>query len=411
MSTSAPVIFEPRERTDPTPGRNGERAFHFLDRVDDSCFARVRGLIDGWFVSYAIGDEVARRDLRRRIQSGDDTNFYGAAWELYVHETFRRLGFSLTIHPPTPTGKEIDFLAQRGDLAVYIEATTFPRDGLRGGGLPKGTSVVLSKIDQGYSPDFTIGVQIGAGGSAVPATAAVTEPIETWLGSLDWASERAAMEAGDSSQPSLALHVDGWEIGCSAYPRMAADSGDRSMRLISVYPSIGGFSSGREDLRRKLKHKAYRYGDLDAPYLIAVETPGAFTDEEDVMQALYGPEVVEIDADALVAVETTRMPDGLWRQGSTTRAGRVSGVLVDLGAGPYSTAKRWPTLWANPWADHSVADLDWPWPQRVADLASDRVELREASSEPAEFFDLPADWPGEPFAEIKRLRRERRAAA
>jgi hypothetical protein len=94
--------------------------------------------------------------------------------------------------------------------------------------------------------------------------------------------------------------------------------------------------------------------------------------------------------------------DGLW---TPTRPGRLSAVLsANSMHFNYSAVSRYlPRIWHNPWAPHPV-NQDLP-------LAASRVSLDETSitNEPptasaSALFDLPADWPGEPFAWLNRRR-------
>src|SRR4051794_9273503 len=92
-------VFESRLRDDPAPSRSGESTFSFLDRIDDAAFDRVRRLVNSWFDRFP---SVSQDELRGRLTSGNDVDFNSAFWELYPHEAYGRLGYSVETHPPLP---------------------------------------------------------------------------------------------------------------------------------------------------------------------------------------------------------------------------------------------------------------------------------------------------------------------
>ena len=92
-------IFETRTRDDPSPSRSAESTFAFLDRVDDPAFDRTRRLVNAWFEKFPIEGHT---ELRGRLQSSSNVDFNSALWELYLHECYQRLGYSLEYHPTLP---------------------------------------------------------------------------------------------------------------------------------------------------------------------------------------------------------------------------------------------------------------------------------------------------------------------
>ncbi len=119
MNTKSP-LFDQLERTDTTHAAYTESQFAFLDRVAGPYWEQVRQLLDEWFAQ--IPPEH-KDHLRTRFQNSDDRQHRSAFWELYLHELFRRLGFTATHHPELPgSSNQPDFLFERGDDAFYLEA-------------------------------------------------------------------------------------------------------------------------------------------------------------------------------------------------------------------------------------------------------------------------------------------------
>jgi hypothetical protein len=169
--------------------------------------------------------------------------------------------------------------------------------------------------------------------------------------------------------------------------------------MIGIYPGMSGSPDAVAiAIQPKLDEKANKYGDHDAPYVIAMWAMSAFASDRTAPQALFG---------IAMPLETGRQATGLplkvdERQALWTanrrRRGRVSAVL----AAPsfdfnYSSVSRvLPRLWLNPWADRPLtAKLPFTVSRVCEDEAS--VENAPASRSSSSLLDLPSDWPGKPF--------------
>lgn len=74
-------LFADVLRVDPSVSRADESTWHFLNRVDDPVFDRVRRAMNDWFARFPAD---ARADLRGRLSSGDNEEFHAAWFELYL---------------------------------------------------------------------------------------------------------------------------------------------------------------------------------------------------------------------------------------------------------------------------------------------------------------------------------------
>jgi hypothetical protein len=118
----------------------------------------------------------------------------------------------------------------------------------------------------------------------------------------------------------------------------------------------GGRVNDVRPLRRKIKKKAARYGDLDRPYLLAVLALGDQVQARDVECALLG---------------ATPCEHAVWHGPGGPCNRRLSGVLVARGLRSTDpTAPVVPSLWRNPWALLPLA-VALPW--RDASPGSERV--------------------------------------
>jgi hypothetical protein len=395
-------LFDNKPRSDPGTARASESSYQFLDRVDDPVFARVRDLFNDWFASLAAHQsEEAARDMRGRLRSKQTLQFYGAFWELYLHEAFTRLGFDIESHPQSSKDTRPDFLLTREKERFYMEAvmpspSTDEEEG------PASVQTVTEYVDGARHPDFYLSLHSISAGQSTPKKAQVTKEVEAWLNTLEWCDWWTA--PGSASSPALPrteLTVRDWKLEVSAIPRSPERRG-LQVPMIAIYPAMGGFPSAvAKDVQPKLADKANRYGDLDAPYVIAVWFMATFASQQTAPEALFGYEVpTDVGTLALDLPPSTQRLPSLW-SAKNERRGRVAAVLAapSFDFNYSAVTKAMPRLWSNPWADRPF-DIDTPFANSRVQADESAVTNTAAAVPPSELFDLPADWPGTPFAKL-----------
>jgi hypothetical protein len=332
-----PTLFSVRDRTDASPRAHQEPAYTFLDRAAGACWERVRVALDDWFARLPA---PARTDLRNRFAQHAELDHAGAFWELWVHEAHRRRGFEVTVNIGREAGaRRQDFVLAHGAERCWLEATVV------GGDSP--LSFTERRLDEQLrdivatvrAPRFSLALEVVRYGACSPGRRRIVPPLERWLGALD------PRELGASASVRR-LVFDDWIVDVDAIPlddRAARPCG--CARLVPHGPR-GGRVNDVRPLRRKIKKKAGRYGDLDRPYLLAVLALGEHVRERDVGQALFG---------------VTPREHAVWHGPGGPCNTRLSGVLVARGLRSTDpTAPVAPSLWRNPWAVLPVTSA-MPW--------------------------------------------------
>jgi hypothetical protein len=92
----AEPLFQPRQRTNPSPKGHLEEEYAFLDRVCSRFFGEVRRVLNQWFEDYAGAE---REELRQRLRSGDERKSHAAFWELLLYKLYTGAGFDVSVHP------------------------------------------------------------------------------------------------------------------------------------------------------------------------------------------------------------------------------------------------------------------------------------------------------------------------
>ena len=117
---------------------------------------------------------------------------------------------------------------------------------------------------------------------------------------------------------------------------------------VGLYPASGGFDNTTAALRAALKEKASKYGRPQSPFVLAPLVTSGHLDTEDVVDALFGTEAVQVSGEDLEQVRVIRRRDGFWIAGDGFRGTRISAVLIGDAILPWTAAKAVPRLWLNP---------------------------------------------------------------
>ena len=215
------------------------------------------------------------------------------------------------------------------------------------------------------------------------------EELRRWLETVD---REFPGEGAIEAQPRFTIRHGEWALTLKAYWR-----GDRdSSRLIAIGPSKGGASTEDLALRDNILDRAKRYGELDHPLIIAMNTMSGVQGRDEEMAALFGREQVtwRVDAsgDAVTLPQPSREPDSVWRNRSGNRYSRLHGVLFFRAARPWNADEVVSHLYVNPYID---ADI----PDELLQLGSARVRdgqmVWEDGLRLGDLLDLPVGWPSE----------------
>jgi hypothetical protein len=386
-------IFDPFERTDPAPAWHTEPTYTFLNRIAGDFWEQPRQLIQQWANRLPADDYD---ELRARMRSRDDEQFRSAFLELYLHESLLRAGFNVTIHPKlSGTTRRPDFYAVRGHDRFYLEAIA-PGASQGAKAAAARRNVLFDTVDRLGNPNFLLWLDELDEGPRPPASSRLRSALRQWLALLD-PDDYDDLEHA----PTLEWSHDGWRALFRAIPIRPDARGHRpGARSIGVYAQ-GGVSwiDDAPGIRAALTNKHHAYGELDAPFVVAVGTYIHDTDRWHTTNAMYGQQAIQWwkEPDGETRTRTIRQPDGYFGAPPQWRNRQVSAVLLLNQLQPYTLLRAESTLWLHPNPLHSI--------ETPIGLAAPAVRLTggqlESTDPPQlahELFQLPADWPaGDPF--------------
>lgn len=368
-------IFDDVDRVETDPKLYNEPMFRFLNRSALPEAARIRETMESWFLRFP---EDGRSDVRSRLRAHDDVPHAGAFLELLIHELFVRLGCNVSLHPETPSGgkRRPDFLVTAPDGShLYVEATLATGDTRETLAARARLHELFDTLDRMQTAELALHLSIS--GTA-------TEPIsgkafKAWLKPRLEAQNvdelRASFEQGNP--PRWTWEQAGIQFEVTPIPRRSqnAQQGGR-MRAIGSRMSLS-YSPAEDAIREALLEKASAYGDLEAPYVIAVNAIGVtgahmHADRLEVASALFGTETFPVNMKpdgSPSGLSFQRKPNGAWvdwKAANNARHVGVSGMLLFHNLDSWSASRAPVRLYHHPWATR-------PAPEILSELPSARL--------------------------------------
>lgn len=384
-----PPIYDARDRTDYEPLRNGESTFEFFNRVAGAYWEQSRALHQAWADN--VGDSNYA-DVRAALRS-DNAQARSAFLELFLHQSLLGAGYRVLIHPEVPhSSHRPDFLVQNDAGAFYIEAIV-PGISKSQQARASREADLLAALDQVGDPNFLlVTVDIQQSLHSAPG-ANFREQIRDWLATLD------PDQVDLADLPTLTLARGDWSVTIQAWPRRERSRGEKT-RSIGMYAHAPAeFIDDGRKLVAALKSKSSRYGDLDAPFVIAVGMYTFDQDDEDIHNALYGSTTWAIDGpgpDGSLETRGIRNHDGYFGSPAGWRNRRVSGVLVVDQLSFHDPTRARVTLWLHPDPLHPLPPES-ILPGKVREWDGETVAKREGQNVRT-LLGLPESWPeGDPW--------------
>jgi len=381
------TIFDDLERTDGTPSGHGESIFGFLNRVAGEYRTHPRQLMQTWADRF---DPPDYHDLRQRFRSHDDEQFRSAFLELYLHECLVRAGYRVSVHPGLPaTRRRPDFYAERSDSTFYLEAIA-PGTSPEEKAAARRRAVLFDTVDRLGDPNFLLWLTELHEGPRPPASARLREDLRRWLSRLN-PDDLTDLE----NAPEHHWEHDGWSATLKPIPRRPDARGRRPKSSIGVYGHTGvSIIDDAPGIRNALAAKHHAYGDLGAPFVVAVGTYIFDSDRWHSANALYGQEAVQLGetSEGEMVTRSVRQPDGYFGIPGSWQHPNVSGVLLINQLMPYYFHRAEVTLWRHPDPLHPLAS-DPLLPAATIDFDGTRLIETPAAVTAADMFELPDPWP------------------
>ncbi|MGO9643763.1 MAG: hypothetical protein ACLPY5_03330 [Candidatus Bathyarchaeia archaeon] len=352
------MLFDDISREYQGPALYSEPRFTYLNRSARPEVVRIRASLEEWFSHYPEGD--SKKDVAGRFRSGDDAQYRSAFFELLLHELLLQLKCELEPHPVIEgTTNRPDFLVKPTIASpFYLELAVVSDESDDEAAARARINVIYDALDRLNSPDFFVEIRL----SGLPASQLSARHVRAFLArnlaSVDPDEiTRLYKVKGLDALPRWSFREQDWTVDFCPIPKKPEARGKPGVRPIGAITSPAREIDPGSAIRDTLMDKAGHYGELNLPYVIAVNELTEFgTHTGDVMEALFGKEHALIPRDSLSKgdVRWERAPDGLWTSPSGPRYTRVSCVMIAR-VDAWDIPKAPICLYHNPWAQYAYS--------------------------------------------------------
>lgn len=376
-------LFEEKRRNYKGPANQAEPTWDYFDRSARQDVSCIRSTLNEWF---QLVPARHQHELKENFKSG----FGAAFFELYLLRMLTNLGYEVEIHPSLPqTRHKPDFYAARGDLAFFLEATVARDESDEERRRRAVVNQFCDSLNNFHSPCFLHISRL----KFERAEQLVPRRVKAFL-------ERTFKEGGlglslaeprldPESYPTVRFQDQGVLIDFLLIPKSDEIRADPSVGTIGGQ-SVTELEGVKGTVRSSLLAKSTRYGELGAPYVVAVNIPShkQWVGWHDVVEAIWGD--LTLVSYGPGTRDVARRGTGVWKGPQGPQNTRLSAALVSR-VHPWSMGDDRPKLFQNPWAR-------FPLPQDAlpVDLWIPEGTFKPRFSEgllPRELVGVEAGWP------------------
>ena len=326
----------------------------------------MRDYIESWFAAYPDGDP--KKDLRERFRSGDNPQYKGALFELFMYTLLRAMEFEIEIHPTLPGNATThpDFLAIRNAVPLFYLEATIALPSQRQREMERTLAELRESLAKIISPDFRFDVNIDEFKRGTISFKPLRRAIETWLATLD-PTEMEKHTGGGRNGPVMKWSRNGWKLQVEAEVRSSKTRGRLNVKALRfVIPPVTRMDT-EERIMSAVANKARKYGVPNLPLVVAVNVIDGISDDLDIMNGLFGNERFQLvdGPDGVVAKLVGREPEGAWYGPTGLRNSRVSVVFLCDRMSPGDITRQKTFFVHHPSAKNPFPRDLWPMPQLV----------------------------------------------
>ena len=373
-------LFSKKERNIDRPSGFSESPFSYLDDSSSESAANVRDLLDRWFSAYPKEFQIA---LINRFKSGE---FRSVFFELYLFGVFTSEGIPIIplYNPEKPTP---DFLVYPSTSEeFYLEATIAADEHNLNSGRERIKQELYDYLNAHIKPiGFFIHLHILESTDRYPQFKRISESIEKWLMNLD--NEGSETLSSDVSHEIFTNN--GWKIGCNASHISPSFKFDNPRVIGSIFTDFQ-LDNTVKKLKNAIEGKAQHYGKLSKPLMVAVNMLTLNCEVEDIIDALFGKQVLFLPKDLESKPIASREPNGAWFYAKRYKNKRVSALMVTSHLNPWNVSRPNLLVFHHPKPYLEISHNLFPFNQyHFQNGEMNKLEGKH----PKEIFNLPDSWP------------------
>lgn len=318
-------LFENIDRTFQGPASHNENTYNYYQRSARKDISTIRETLNNWFNKYPDSE---KKELKSSFKKKFDDCFY----ELFLYQLFTNLNFEIEVHPTLPNSpKKPDFLIKKGTYEVYVEAKIVKNKSHQQEALDRKINEFYDNLSKLNSKGFLLNIDTFILKTPKqPSTEELIKQIELEIEKIDpdIVTEEVTKNGFDSI-PIIEIENEDIHIIIKPMP-VIPSAREIKKRPIGMYPIDSFWGGGEESLKDSISLKAKRYGKLDKPFLVCVNSLDMKTSGTiDIENAIWGSLAISWSTDPSDKDEKwIRKKDGLFLSENKIKLANLSGVLV-----------------------------------------------------------------------------------
>lgn len=277
-------LFDLFKRTYLEPAKHNDNTYEYYNISARTDISKVRDILEKWFYNYP---EEEKKELKSRFKKDFDSSFF----ELFLYELFCKLGYNIIIHPDLPSSpKKPDFLISKNDLEIYIEAKIVKSKTMEQEAFERKRNELYDNLNKLNTKDFLLNIEhLCFLSQKQPSTKGMIKYIEEELQKIAPNILREELEKnGIENLPKIEYKNRDVHMIVSPIP-ISPSAREEKIRPIGIYPAEAFWGGGEESLKESIEKKAKRYGKLDKPFIVCLNSLDIRTSGKiDVDNAIWG---------------------------------------------------------------------------------------------------------------------------
>lgn len=379
-------LFENKQRTDNSYANHLYNKYDFYDSRSLPFAIQIRQILNQWFEKYP---ENEKRDLKKRFKK----EFHSAFFELFIHELFLKQGFTLETHPNVPwTSKKPDFLVKGNGMEFYLEAKVATDKTNSERSIENRKKQFYDSLNTLESLNFYIYIrELELKSENQPSSKKIKIFLESELKKYNPDELENKIEIYGLDSLDIITYEDlNIKLVITLIPKSQKKRGKENTQSIGVYPIQTFMASVEDSIRNAVEKKATRYGELDKPYLICINsTSEKRLDYENIMNAFFGSlQVTYSTKPKNNNLHYSRACDGVFLNSYGKMFTRVSAVLIThVYPSTLHVANHW--LVKHPFAAKEL--LFDPFQLQKVEVIDNNIETTKGQSI-KKILEIPDDW-------------------
>lgn len=318
-------LFNSFERTYLEPAKHNDNTYEYYNISARTDISKVRDTIEGWFYNYP---KEEKKELKSRFKKDFDSSFF----ELFLYELFCKLGYNIVIHPDLPfSPKKPDFLISKNGIEVYVEAKVVKSKTMEQEAFERKRNELYDNLNKLNTKSFLLKIEhLCFLSQKQPSTKGMIKYIEGELKKITPDILRKELEEnGFENRPRIEYDNEDVHIIVSPIP-VSFSAKEEKIRPIGIYPAEAFWGGGEESLKDSIEKKAKRYGKLDKPFIVCLNSLDIRTSGKiDVDNAIWGTLALSWSTDPERNDEKwIRQLDGVFCGKKGARLKNLTGVFV-----------------------------------------------------------------------------------